>query len=167
MVNKKFRYFRMQCNLTQHEIAKEIGVKRTRVARWEAGLEEIDDENYKQLAKLFGVSVRRLKGKADKPHMIKFVSCNEEYEDASIILYVVSFLVFAIGLAAMVMWIKTLRYADDYLYENSNSELNTFSEMLNVITNNYLGVAIIILTISFIIFFIGLALKHIEINKDF
>ena len=66
MVNKKLRYFRIQCNLTQQEIAKEIGVKRTKVAKWEAGLEEIDEENYKHLAKLFGVSVRRLKGKADK-----------------------------------------------------------------------------------------------------
>ena len=49
MVNKKLRYFRIQCNLTQQEIAKEIGVKRTKVAKWEAGLEEIDEENYKLL----------------------------------------------------------------------------------------------------------------------
>lgn len=167
MVNKKFRYFRMQCNLTQHEIAKEIGVKRTKVAKWEAGLEEIDEENYKQLAKLFGVSVRRLKGKADKERFIQFTSCNEDYEDASTVLYIISFLVFAIGLAVVSVWVSIRSFFSEFEYEYSTLELISFSKSLELILDNYILISIVIIISSIIIFIIGFLLKHIKINKDF
>lgn len=167
MVNKKLRYFRIQCNLTQQEIAKEIGVKRTKVAKWEAGLEEIDEENYKQLAKLFGVSVRRLKGKADKERFIQFTSCNENYEDASTVLYIISFLVFAIGLAVVsVLW-SIRGFFSEFIYEYSNLELISFSKSLELIFDNYILISIAIIISSIIIFIIGFLLKHIKINRDF
>lgn len=167
MVNKKLRYFRIQCNLTQQEIAKEIGVKRTKVAKWEAGLEEIDEENYKQLAKLFGVSVRRLKGKADKERFIQFTSCNEKYEDASTVLYIISFLVFAIGLAVVsVLW-SIRGFFSEFIYEYSNLELISFSKSLELIFDNYILISIAIIISSIIIFIIGFLLKHIKINRDF
>ena len=167
MVNKKLRYFRIQCNLTQQEIAKEIGVKRTKVAKWEAGLEEIDEENYKQLAKLFGVSVRRLKGKADKERFIQFTSCNENYEDASTVLYIISFLVFAIGLAVVSVWIKIRELIEKFNFDDSNRELVSFSNSLKIIIENYILVFIVILVLSIIIFIIGFLLKHIKINRGF
>ena len=167
MVNKKLRYFRIQCNLTQQEIAKEIGVKRTKVAKWEAGLEEIDEENYKQLAKLFGVSVRRLKGKADKERFIQFTSCNENYEDASTVLYIISFLVFAIGLAVVSVWIKIRELIEKFNFDDSNRELVSFSNSLKIIIENYILVFIVIVVLSIIIFIIGFLLKHIKINRDF
>lgn len=167
MVNKKLRYFRIQCNLTQQEIAKEIGVKRTKVAKWEAGLEEIDEENYKQLAKLFGVSVRRLKGKADKERFIQFTSCNENYEDASTVLYIISFLVFAIGLAVVsVLW-SIRGFFSEFIYEYSHLELISFSKSLELIFDNYILISIAIIISSIIIFIIGFLLKHIKINRDF
>lgn len=167
MVNKKLRYFRIQCNLTQQEIAKEIGVKRTKVAKWEAGLEEIDEENYKQLAKLFGVSVRRLKGKADKERFIQFTSCNENYEDASTVLYIISFLVFAIGLAVVSVWIKIRELIEKFNFDDSNRELVSFSNSLKIIIENYILIFIVILVLSIIIFIIGFLLKHIKINRGF
>lgn len=167
MVNKKLRYFRIQCNLTQQEIAKEIGVKRTKVAKWEAGLEEIDEENYKQLAKLFGVSVRRLKGKADKERFIQFTSCNEKYEDASTVLYIISFLVCAIGLAVVSVWMEIRKFIYKFNFEESNKELTSISDSLIVIIENYSLTFIIIFISSIIIFIIGFLLKHIKINRDF
>lgn len=167
MVNKKFRYFRIQCNLTQQEIAKEIGVKRTKVAKWEAGLEEIDEENYKQLAKLFGVSVRRLKGKADKERYIQFTSCNENYEDASTVLYIISFLVFAIGLAVVSVWAKIRELIGKFNFDNSNRDLISFSTSLKTIIENYSLIFILIFISSIIIFIIGFLLRHIKINRDF
>lgn len=167
MVNKKLRYFRIQCNLTQQEIAKEIGVKRTKVAKWEAGLEEIDEENYKQLAKLFGVSVRRLKGKADKERFIQFTSCNENYEDASTVLYIISFLVFAIGLAVVSVWAKIRELIGKFNFDNSNRDLISFSTSLKIIIENYSLTFILIFISSIIIFIIGFLLKHIKINRDF
>lgn len=167
MVNKKLRYFRIQCNLTQQEIAKEIGVKRTKVAKWEAGLEEIDEENYKQLAKLFGVSVRRLKGKADKERFIQFTSCNENYEDASTVLYIISFLVFAIGLAVVSVWMEIRKFMCKFNFEESNKELISISDSLIVIIENYSLIFTLIFISSIIIFIIGFLLKHIKINRDF
>lgn len=167
MVNKKLRYFRIQCNLTQQEIAKEIGVKRTKVAKWEAGLEEIDEENYKQLAKLFGVSVRRLKGKADKERFIQFTSCNENYEDASTVLYIISFLVFAIGLAIVSVWMEIRKFMCKFNFEESNKELISISDSLIVIIENYSLIFTLIFISSIIIFIIGFLLKHIKINRDF
>ncbi len=167
MVNKKFRYFRIQCNLTQQEIAKEIGVKRTKVAKWEASLEEIDEENYKQLAKLFGVSVRRLKGKADKERYIQFTSCNENYEDASTVLYIISFLVFAIGLAVVSVWAKIRELIGKFNFDNSNRDLISFSTSLKTIIENYSLIFILIFISSIIIFIIGFLLRHIKINRDF
>lgn len=167
MVNKKLRYFRIQCNLTQQEIAKEIGVKRTKVAKWEAGLEEIDEENYKQLAKLFGVSVRRLKGKADKERFIQFTSCNEKYEDASTVLYIISFLVFAIGLAVVSVWMEIRKFMCKFNFEESNKELISISDSLIVIIENYSLIFTLIFISSIIIFIIGFLLKHIKINRDF
>ena len=155
MVNKKLRYFRIQCNLTQQEIAKEIGVKRTKVAKWEAGLEEIDEENYKQLAKLFGVSVRRLKGKADKERFIQFTSCNENYEDASTVLYIISFLVFAIGLAVVSVWMEIRKFMCKFNFEESNKELISISDSLIVIIENYSLIFTLIFISSIIIFIIG------------
>ena len=167
MVNKKLRYFRIQCNLTQQEIAKEIGVKRTKVAKWEAGLEEIDEENYKQLAKLFGVSVRRLKGKADKERFIQFTSCNENYEDASTVLYIISFLVFAVGLAVVSVWAKIRELIGKFNYDNSNRDLISFSTSLKIIIENYSLIFVLIFISSIIVFIIGFLLKHIKINRDF
>lgn len=167
MVNKKLRYFRIQCNLTQQEIAKEIGVKRTKVAKWEAGLEEIDEENYKQLAKLFGVSVRRLKGKADKERFIQFTSCNENYEDASTVLYIISFLVFAVGLAVVSVWAKIRKFIGKFDFKEPNKVLISFSDSLIVIIKNYSLISIAIIISSIIIFIIGFLLKHIKINRDF
>lgn len=167
MVNKKLRYFRIQCNLTQQEIAKEIGVKRTKVAKWEAGLEEIDEENYKQLAKLFGVSVRRLKGKADKERFIQFTSCNENYEDASTVLYIISFLVFAVGLAVVSVWMEIRKFMCKFNFEESNKELISISDSLIVIIENYSLIFILIFISSIIIFIIGFLLKHIKINRGF
>ena len=167
MVNKKLRYFRIQCNLTQQEIAKEIGVKRTKVAKWEAGLEEIDEENYKQLAKLFGVSVRRLKGKADKERFIQFTSCNENYDDASTVLYIISFLVFAIGLAVVSVWWSIRGFFNEFDYEYSHLELISFSKSFELIFDNYILIYIEIIISSIIIFIIGFLLKHIKINRGF
>ena len=167
MVNKKFRYFRMQCNLTQHEIAKEIGVKRTKVAKWEAGLEEIDEENYKLLAKLFGVSVRRLKGKADKERFIQFTSCNEDYEDASKVLYIISFLVFAIGLAVVSVCAKIRQFSIDFMFDNYEEEFINFSNSVINECGNYFFISLGVIILSIIIFIIGFLLKHIKINKDF
>ena len=167
MVNKKLRYFRIQCNLTQQEIAKEIGVKRTKVAKWEAGLEEIDEENYKQLAKLFGVSVRRLKGKADKERFIQFTSCNENYEDASTVLYIISFLVFAIGLAVVSVCGQIRQFSIDFMFDNYDREFSDFSNSIIKECGNYLWISLGVFISSIIIFIIGFLLKHIKINKDF
>lgn len=167
MVNKKFRYFRIQCNLTQQEIAKEIGVKRTKVAKWEAGLEEIDEENYKQLAKLFGVSVRRLKGKADKERFIQFTSCNENYEDASTVLYIISFLVFAMGLAVLNVWLKLDNFSTVFYFQEYEDMYKDISNLIDSVGEKYILISIFIVISSIIIFIIGFLLKHIKINKDF
>ena len=54
------KIFRMSSNLTQEEVAKELGIQRSTVAMWETGKSVPRTELLPKLAELFGCTVDEL-----------------------------------------------------------------------------------------------------------
>ena len=55
-----FKQHRVSNNLTQEQVAQDVGVQRTTVAKWESGKSRPRAELLPKLAKLFGCSIEEL-----------------------------------------------------------------------------------------------------------
>ena len=58
---ERIKRIRMVCNLTQSELAKEIGVNKESVSFWELDEEQPSDEMLKEIADMFLVDFEELK----------------------------------------------------------------------------------------------------------
>lgn len=56
---------RIRCDLSQKQVAYEVGVKPPTVSQWESGVKKPSSKNLKQLADLYGVTVDYLLGRSD------------------------------------------------------------------------------------------------------
>ena len=66
-IGKNIRRFREQCDMTQAEVAKRLGVSPTAVSWWESGRTEPKIGTVEKLAELFGVEKSDILGLPKKP----------------------------------------------------------------------------------------------------
>ena len=66
MLGKRIKAIRMENNITQAELAKEINVTRSAVALWETDKTDPDIENIIELAKFFKITTDYLLGLEDE-----------------------------------------------------------------------------------------------------
>ena len=59
---ENFRKFRLEVNLSQKEVAKDLGICQSNISDWENDLSRPDYEKLIQLAKIYGVSICDLLG---------------------------------------------------------------------------------------------------------
>lgn len=64
---ERIRNLRTKRGLTQEELAKRIGITRARLAKYETGANQIDNEILAQLAEFFNVTTDYLLGTTDLP----------------------------------------------------------------------------------------------------
>ena len=55
-LNKKITKLRKERNMTQEDLALQLGVSRQSISKWELGVCDPDIQNLKEISKLFGVS---------------------------------------------------------------------------------------------------------------
>ncbi len=59
---ENFRRFRLEVNLSQKEVAKDLGICQSNISDWENDISRPDYEKLIQLAKIYGVSICDLLG---------------------------------------------------------------------------------------------------------
>ena len=62
---ENFRRFRLEVNLSQKEVAKDLGICQSNISDWENDISRPDYEKLIQLAKIYGVSICDLLGVED------------------------------------------------------------------------------------------------------
>lgn len=75
----RLKELRKEKKLTQEELAKEIGVSKITILRWENGERQIKPEKAQQLADYFGVSVGYLLGYEEAKTLENILKDAEEY----------------------------------------------------------------------------------------
>uniref|UniRef100_UPI004057835B helix-turn-helix domain-containing protein n=1 Tax=Agathobacter sp. TaxID=2021311 RepID=UPI004057835B len=64
-LGKRIAFFRKKYNMTQLDLANEIGITDKAVSKWERDLSMPDISVIKKMAEIFGISVEELIGQAD------------------------------------------------------------------------------------------------------
>ncbi len=59
---ENFKRFRLEVNLSQKEVAKDLGICQSNISDWENDISRPDYEKLIQLAKIYGVSICDLLG---------------------------------------------------------------------------------------------------------
>ena len=59
---ENFRKFRLEVNLSQKKVAKDLGICQSNISDWENDISRPDYEKLIQLAKIYGVSICDLLG---------------------------------------------------------------------------------------------------------
>jgi transcriptional regulator with XRE-family HTH domain len=61
-IAKNLHYYRKKNNMTQKQLAEQLGVKNTAVSNWENGLNSIDIETLYKVCKVLGVTFNDMDG---------------------------------------------------------------------------------------------------------
>ena len=98
MLDKRLKILRLECEKTQEEIAKDLGISRIRYNQYETGKRTPDNEILVQISEYFNVSIDYLLGKSeirnpyesharikdsieDDPELLEFWEVLKERED--------------------------------------------------------------------------------------
>lgn len=98
MLDKRLKILRLECEKTQEEVAKDLGISRIRYNQYETGKRTPDNEILVQIAEYFNVSVDYILGKSeirnpyesharikdsieDDPELLEFWEVLKERED--------------------------------------------------------------------------------------
>lgn len=65
MLDKRLKILRLECEKTQEEIAKDLGISRIRYNQYETGKRTPDNEMLVQISEYFNVSIDYLLGKSN------------------------------------------------------------------------------------------------------
>lgn len=67
MLGDRLRWLRNRADLSQADVAEQIGMSQSQVLKWENGKAEPDANSIRKLARLFGVTSDYILGLADSP----------------------------------------------------------------------------------------------------
>lgn len=100
-LGKRISFFRKKCNMTQLDLANDIGISDKAVSKWERDLSVPDISTIKKLAEIFNVSVEDLMGEVDVNKNIEKV----EYKNSitALIKLILTSVALAMGIAVVLL----------------------------------------------------------------
>ena len=163
MLGRRIRSYRIKNHFTQKEVAVELGIKKSTVTAWEAGILHPTDKEIKQLSILFCVSPLILKGFDNYYSLLEIVPCNEKTQTPTFIMTVIGSVLLLIGLGMISSILITSISINRTLIEDHYSEL--FLEISRSIGNTYFLFGLLFVVFSVISFLLSFILKHIKVRK--
>lgn len=92
MIGEKIKNKRKELNFTQEYLAKELGISRQAVSKWEKGLSEPSMDNLVRLSEIFGVDIEYFKidnGETENKSSISKIFWNILYAAIGLVLYLI------------------------------------------------------------------------------
>ncbi len=124
MFKDKLKELRKHRNLTQEELAKELFVTRSAVAKWEQGRGLPEEETLHRLCVLFQITEKELMAKDEPMQMIEKMDNNRKKYVSVILSFI---MVFVIG-AVSAVWYITSQEPKNGLKKNQFFQSKTLSK---------------------------------------
>lgn len=166
MINDRLRHYRMEQNLDQRKIARSVGITRTRLQMYEAGLEIPTMRELEKFAKVFKVSVDDiLREEVIRVQTIQFVNFREQCKKICFGINIAGYVLFLIGFVIMILVTIMSYYVISYgNVTTSLSEVQANIRYDDIISlrNKYFNVALIFMAMAPIFLLISFSTPHVR-----
>ena len=163
MLGRRIRSYRIKNHFTQKEVAIELGIKKSTVTAWEAGILHPTDKEIKQLSILFCVSPLILKGFDNYYSLLEIVPCNEKTQTPTFIMTVIGSVLLLIGLGMIsTLIIVSLSFNKTIV---KDLQANGVIDIISKAGGSYFWIGLIFILISIFFFITSFLLKHIKVRK--
>ena len=163
MLARRIRSYRIKNHFTQKEVAVELGIKKSTVTAWEAGILHPTEKEIKQLSILFCVSPLILKGFDNYYSLLEIVPCNEKTQTPTFIMVVIGSALLLIGLGVISSVVLTTLSLNRTLVDCV--EYNDVNSILDKVTGSYFLIGIFCFCTSAIFYLLSFMLKHFKVRK--
>ena len=165
MINDRLRHYRMEQNLDQRKIARSVGITRTRLQMYEAGLEIPTMRELEKFAKVFKVSVDDiLREEVIRVQTIQFVNFREQCKKICFGINIAGYVLFLIGFVIMILVTIMSYYVISYGNVMTRTDVQlglTYDDIISL-RNKYFNVALIFMAMAPIFLLISFSTPHVR-----